>query len=93
VRLAGFEWRFRKLVEAGYPWFSKCVEIDASFNYSAFGWLALTPCTPSEQQETPNGTYYIYDGVHKSLVLGRKLLTNELAYQPLEALLLKPRRS
>jgi len=92
-RLAAFEWRFDKLVEAGYPWFRKCVEIDSVFDYSNFSWMALTPCNSSELQETPVGTYYIYDGVHKSIVLAKKLLKSEIKYRPLEALFLTPRRS
>lgn len=92
-RLAAFDWRFDNLVRAGYSWFSKCVEIDSTFNYSSLGWVALTPCKPSEQEETPEGTYYIYDGVHKSIVLAKKILRNEVTYKPLEALLLTPRRT
>lgn len=92
-RLSAFGWDFKSLVEAGHSWFSKCVGIDASFDYSSLGWIAITPCNPSEKRETPGSTYYIYDGVHKSIVLAKKLLKNEVDYQPLEALLLTPRRS
>ena len=74
ARLAAFEWRFEKLVDEGYHWFAKCVAIDAAFDHSKFAWMALTLSNVSEQQETPGGTYYIYDGVHKSIVLAKKLL-------------------
>ncbi len=92
-RLSQFEWSFRTLVDRGYSWFQTCVEIDESFDYSSFGWIALTPLNNHERQETPVGTYLIYDGVHKSIVLGKKLLRREIEYMPLEALLLTPRRS
>jgi hypothetical protein len=92
-RLGAFGWRFEKLVEDGFPWFAKCVEIDSAYDHSKFGWMALTPSTPEEQQESPLGSSYIYDGVHKSIVLAKKLITGELEYRPLEALLLTPRRA
>jgi hypothetical protein len=92
-RLAHYEWRFENLVNAGCPWFRMCVDIDAGFDYSWFGWIALTPCNELEQQETPTGLNYTYDGVHKSIVLAKKLLNSELEYEPLEALLLTSRRS
>jgi hypothetical protein len=92
-RLAQYKWSFNRLVDAGYSWFGTCVDIDAGFDYSRFGWPALTLCNNSELQETPAGTYYIYDGVHKSIVLAKKLLNGEIEYKPLEALLLTPRRS
>jgi hypothetical protein len=92
-RLSGFDWKFQSLVDAGYPWFASCVEIDSQFNVARFGWLAVKPLTPSEKQETPGGTYYVYDGAHKSIVLAKKLLRRELEYLPVEALLLTPRRS
>jgi len=91
-RLAAFDWRFDKLVQAGYSWFSRCADIDSAFDYSRFGWIALTACKPSEQQEAPLGTYYVYDGVHKSIVLAKKILRNEVIYKPLEVLFLTPRR-
>lgn len=93
ARLAPFGWRFERLVDEGYSWFAKCLDIDAAFDRSKFGWIALTPSNTSEQKETPQGTYYIYDGVHKSIVLAKKLLRREVEYAPLEALLLTPRRS
>lgn len=92
-RLAAFEWRFENLAQAGYPWFGKCETIDTDFDRSSFGQLALTPCTVSERHASPGGTYYIYDGVHKSIVLAKKLFRREIEYEPVEALLLTPRRS
>jgi len=93
ARLAGFGWHFQTLVDEGYPWFSKCLAIDAAFDRSKFGWLALTPPYVSEQKETPQGTHYVYDGVHKSIVLAKRLIRREIEYASVEALLLTPRRS
>jgi hypothetical protein len=60
---------------------------------SKLGWIALAVLLEAETRETPAGTYYIYDGVHKSIVLAKRLLRQEVQYKPLEALLLTPRRS
>jgi len=68
------------------------LEIDSAFSYDHFGLLALTPSMPSEQRESPQGTYYVYDGVHRSIVLAKKLLSNEVEYRPVSALYLTPRR-
>ncbi|HKZ53975.1 MAG TPA: hypothetical protein VJ123_00730 [Anaerolineales bacterium] len=91
-RLSTFKWSFEVLVRAGYPWFRKCVPIDAAFAFEQFGWVAITPLVRDEQRGTPHGSYYIYDGVHKSIVLAKRLLCGEAQYAPTEALLLEPRR-
>ena len=54
--------------------------------------LAVVPALDSERKESPQGTFYIYDGAHKSLVLAHRLLTAQAVYQSIEALLLIPRR-
>jgi hypothetical protein len=92
-RLAECEWQFQSLVDGGFTWFQKCVDIDEEFDYSKLGLIALTPLTPSEKDETPAGTYYIYDGVHKSIVLAKRILRGETEYEPVQVLLLEPRRS
>jgi len=93
VRLSGFEWRFDSLVRAGRSWFETCVDVDAAFDYSKFGCIVVTPLNSREADETPGGTYYIFDGVHKSIVLAKRLLRQEVKYSPIEVLLLTPRRS
>lgn len=93
LRLSGFEWRFDPLVRAGHSWFETCVEVDAAFDYSKFGPIVVTPLNSHEADETPGGTYYIFDGVHKSIVLAKRLLRQEVEYSPVELLLLTPRRS
>jgi hypothetical protein len=80
------------LVECGYPWFNECHSFDAEFCHTQFGLLVLTCAKEDEKKETPSGTYYLYDGSHKSIVLAKKLLRKELEYRPIEALLLTPRR-
>ncbi|RPI26791.1 MAG: hypothetical protein EHM61_10635 [Acidobacteria bacterium] len=91
-RLAAFDWSFEVLVYAGYPWFQQCLAIDGDYRSDWFGWVAITPLIPAERSETPRGSYYIYDGVHKSIVLAKRLLRKQTGYQPLEVLLLEPRR-
>ncbi len=93
TRLSHFGWQFHTLVTSGFGWFKRCIDIDAAFDYSKVGFLVLTPLVNSEKRETPQGTYYIYDGAHKSIVLAKKLLRNEITFQAVEVLLLTPRRS
>jgi hypothetical protein len=92
-RLSQFGWEFDRLVEHGHSWFSTCAGIDKAFDYSKFGFIAVTPLTSSERHETPEGSYYIYDGVHRSIVLAKKLLREEIAYSPVQTILLEPRRN
>ncbi len=92
-QLRHFQWTFNSLVLAGYEWFQKCVAIDGAFDLEKFGWVAVTPLVAGELRETPHGSHYVYDGVHKSIVLAKRLLRGELQYSPVEALLLEPRRN
>ena len=92
-RLSTFGWEFQRLVQAGFEWFRRCVDIDKAFDYGKVGLVALTPLNESERRETPAGNYYIYDGVHKSIVLAKRLLRGETEYEPVQMLLLTPRRS
>jgi hypothetical protein len=73
-------------------WFQKCIPIANSFSYEAFGSIALVPANDSERAQSPSGTFYIYDGLHKTLVLSALLLRGLVSFQPLEAILLTPRR-
>ena len=92
-RLSTFGWEFQSLVQAGFNWFRRCVDIDSTFDYAKVGLVALTPLNEAERRETPAGNYYIYDGVHKSIVLAKRLLCGETGYEPVQVLLLTPRRS
>lgn len=73
-------------------WFKKCIPINAGFKYENFGLLAIVPANDGERKQCPNGSFYIYDGIHKSLVLSVKLFRKEIEYEKIEALLLLPRR-
>jgi hypothetical protein len=66
---------------------------DTAFDYGKVGLVALTPLNEQERRETAAGNYYIYDGVHKSIVLAKRLLRGETGYEPVQVLLLTPRRS
>ena len=92
-RLFTFGWEFQPLFQVGFEWFRRCVDIDKAFDYGKLGPVALTPLNEQEKRETPAGNYYIYDGVHKSIVLAKRLLNRETEYEPVQVLLLTPRRS
>jgi len=66
--------------------------LDADFDFSKFDFIAVTPAKESERRQSPSGTYYIYDGVHRSLVLAHRVMNGQSKYQPVEALLMTPRR-
>ena len=91
-RLRLYNWSFVQLCNAGYPWFDVCSAINQEFDYAKFGWVALQPMNEHEQRESPSGTYYVFDGVHRTLVLAKKLVQQEVCFQAVEAILLTPRR-
>ena len=91
-RLSQYGWQFQTLVDSGFKWFEKCVDIDIGFDFAKFGLVVLTPLVDSEKGETLQATLYIYDGVHKTIVFSKKLLRNEVKFEPVEVVLLSPRR-
>jgi hypothetical protein len=72
--------------------FKPCVEIDSCFDWRRFGWVAVVAANDEDRRQSPLGSFYVFDGAHKSLVLAKRLLAGETAYRPVEALLLVPRR-
>ena len=74
-------------------WFRTCLTIEESFSYEALGVVSLLPSNDPEQRQSQTGTFYIFDGVHKTLVLATLLLRNLIPYQPVNALLFVPRNS
>jgi hypothetical protein len=72
-------------------WFSKCIPIDSEFDFAHFGWIVLVSAIDHEREQSPNGSFYVFDGVHKTLVLAKRLIAREITFQPIEALLLLPR--
>lgn len=73
-------------------WFQKCIPIANDFSYEAFGFVAIVPANDNEQKQSPNGSFYIFDGIHKTLVLSTLLIKQQIAYKPVQAVLLIPRR-
>jgi hypothetical protein len=65
--------------------------LDADFDISKFDLLAVVPANDSERRQSPHGTFYIFDGVHRSLVLAHRVLSRQVDYHPVEALLITPR--
>lgn len=72
-------------------WFRPCVEIDAQFDYERFGWVYLTFPAKHHLKYSPGGTFRIYDGNRKCLVLGKRLLAGETSYKKIPALLIVPK--
>jgi hypothetical protein len=72
--------------------FETCALIDRCFHYRRFGWVAVVAANDEERARSPLGSFYIFDGAHKSLVLAKRLVAGETTYRPVEALLLLPRR-
>jgi len=53
-RLSQYGWKFQALVDSGFKWFEKCVDIDVGFDYTKFGLIVLTPlrCNGTPAAET-----------------------------------------
>jgi hypothetical protein len=73
--------------------FVRFKELDAAFNFDELDLVAIMPTNDAERRQSPGGTFYVYDGVCRTLVLAYKLLNKQIAYQPVELLLLIPRRA
>lgn len=73
-------------------WFQKCLQISEPFQFELFGFVTLMQLNDGERRQTPHGTFYIYDGAHKSLVLSALLVKDNVVFQPVDAILLTPRR-
>ncbi len=72
-------------------WFKSCVELESHFDYEQFRCLILVHPTDREREQNPGGSMYIYEGVHRSLVLAHLLLMQRIIYRPVEAIFLLPR--
>jgi hypothetical protein len=73
-------------------WFQKCLEIERKFSYDDFGPIALVPANDGERKQSPEGTFYIYDGIHKTFVLSVLYLRGQIGFKTLQAFILFPRR-
>jgi hypothetical protein len=66
--------------------------INSAFDFAEFNFIAVVAANDSERRQSPSGTFYIYDGVHRSLVFAHRVLTKQTSYRPIEVLLITPRR-
>lgn len=74
-------------------WFDRCVLVDSAFDYDRFGWISVVHPNDAERRESPSGSFYIYDGVHRSLVLAKRLRGRESQFKGVTLLLITPRPS
>lgn len=76
-------------------WFHKCWVIDRDFDFDKFRPIWLVIANDDEKSKAPaSAKFYIYDGCHRSLVLGKRLLTGESKYeQQVKVILISPRPS
>lgn len=72
--------------------FESFERINSDFDFAKFDFVAVVAANDSERRQSPNGTFYIYDGVHRTLVFAHRILTKQSPYEPVEALLITPRR-
>ena len=73
-------------------WFRKCRKIEKAFCYDKFYAMWLVMADEDEKYKAPpSAQYYIYDGCHRSLVLGKLLLEEKIEYRPVEAILINPK--
>ena len=99
ARLLVNKWTFEKLtadlglspVEHDPDYFGKCRYMDDEFDYERFGTLMLAPVTDEEREQSPEGSFFIFDGVHRCLTLAKRLLAQEEDYRQVPALLMIPR--
>ena len=75
--------------EHGLKWYDGCLKIESDgFDYKKFGTIWLVMAKDDEKcKAPPSAKYYIYEGCHRSLVLG-KLLLEGFEYQPVKAILI-----
>jgi hypothetical protein len=72
--------------------FESFERINSAFEFAEFDFIAVMAANDSERRQSPTGTFYIYDGVHRTLVFAHRVLTKQSRYQSVEALLITPRR-
>jgi hypothetical protein len=65
-------------------WFLSCAEIEAHFDWSRWAEPWLVPATPGDHggQTTE---WYVWEGVHSTIVLAKGLIDNSIEWQPMEA--------
>jgi hypothetical protein len=73
-------------------WFRKCLAIENDFSYDRLGPVVLVSATDAERRQSPEGTFYIFDGIHKTLVLSVLFLQGRVAFESVLAFLIVPRR-
>jgi hypothetical protein len=73
-------------------WFEKCLPISNDFSYERFGPIALVSANDGERGQSPEGTFYVFDGIHKTLVLSVLCRQGKVGFKSVVAFILVPRR-
>ena len=81
---------FKSLVKShDLEWYKECHKIESDgFDYAKFGTIWLREANYQERTKSPPGKYHIEHGVHRSLVLGKRLVEGK-EYKPIRAILIK----
>ncbi len=77
---------FQALAKDGHSWFESCINIEQCFDFHSFGWLAIQDANVHERKESPEGSYYVFDGVHRSIVLAKLLVEKKIDFEPIKCL-------
>ena len=65
-------------------WFAGCIAMNGTFDPRLLRELWVRDLLPHEKNQSPNGTYYIEDGSHRSLVYALNLEFNVVEYIPVK---------
>ncbi|HEY6170617.1 MAG TPA: hypothetical protein VIX80_00020, partial [Candidatus Kapabacteria bacterium] len=91
-RMVDNAWSFEKLTTKFYQpanfhspdWFRPCLNIYREFDSSKFFSIFSLHLTINEKSSTPSGSYSVYDGTHKSVVLAYKILQEGYTFFPVK---------
>ena len=87
-------WTFNDFVQGAVPgkyqpsWFESCAVVYDQFNWEKCLPPVVMPVVWAERWDCPGSTFRLIDGIHRSLVIVYKVLSNELSYRPINGIVL-----
>jgi hypothetical protein len=91
----GLTWQslITNAVEGEYSpaWFGPCLQYANGQRDLHAGELLLVPTTTDEHRDAGQAHWYVWDGIHRSLVAAVEHLAGRRAYRPLNAIVVRPR--